>query len=54
MTLPPRLASVRSSLVLVPAALAILLLAGWRRANPETGSARAHAHHIFGSAYPAR
>lgn len=36
MTLPPQLASVRSSLVLVPAALVFLLLAGWYRANTES------------------
>ena len=33
MTLHPKLAGVRSSLILVPAALAVLFLAGWRRAT---------------------
>ena len=38
MSLPSRLASVRSSLVLVPAALAILLLAGWNRASLQAAT----------------
>ena len=38
MSLPSRLASVRSSLVLVPAALAILLLAGWNRASLQAAA----------------
>lgn len=44
MTLPPQLASVRSSLVLVPAALAFLLLASWSRANIESELAPWRVH----------